>query len=185
MKKKIKSSRGVSILEMLIALLLMSLLSAGGVAATTAVMSDYNHMGEAANAEILASTVIETISNEVRLGHDISVVVPDPTASTGECLALDSAFFGENTELKLEDKCLIAETKDSDGNLVAKKQVLSEDAYSGLHLKDLTFEKVDSGTPAGGIGTAGRTVFMIGFTVYSDHSNELWKGSVSAAPMVE
>lgn len=64
-------------------------------------------------------------------------------------------------------------TKDSDGTVITTKQVLSEDTYSGLHLKDLTFERVDSGTPAGGIGTAGRTVFMIGFTVYSDYSNEL------------
>ncbi len=184
MKKKIKSSRGVSILEMLIALLLLSLLSAGGVTATTAVMSDYNHMGEAANAEILASTVIETISNEIRLGNDISVVVPDPTATTGESLTLDSAFFGENTELKLVDKCLIAETKDSEGNVIATKQVLSEDTYSGLHLKDLKFERVESGTVLGSTEMTGRTAFEIGFTVYSDYSNELWKGSVSVAPMV-
>lgn len=185
MKKKIKSSRGVSILEMLIAVLLLSLLSAGGVTATTAVMSDYNHMGEAANAEILASTVIETISNEIRLGNDISVG-PDPTATTGESLTLDSAFFGENTELKLVDKCLIAETKDSEGNVIATKQVLSEDTYSGLHLKDLKFERVESGTTIlGSTDIAGRTAFEIGFTVYSDYSNELWKDSVSVAPMFE
>lgn len=184
MKKKIKSSRGVSILEMLIALLLLSLLSAGGVTATTAVMSDYNHMGEAANAEILASTVIETISNEIRLGNDISVVLPDPTATTGESLALDSAFFGENTEIKLKDNCLIAETKDSGGTIVTK-QVLSEDTYSGLHLKDLTFKRVEEGTVLGSTEMTGRTAFEIGFTVYSDYSNELWKGSVSVAPMFE
>lgn len=185
MKKKIKSSRGVSILEMLIALLLLSLLSAGGVAATTAVMSDYNHMGEAANAEILASTVIETISNEIRLGNDISVG-PDPTETTGESLALDSAFFGENTEIKLKDNCLIAVTKDNEGNVIATKQVLSEDTYSGLHLKDLTFKRIKEGTLLGGsTEMTGRTAFEIGFTVYSDYSNELWKDSVSVAPMFE
>lgn len=178
MKKKIKSSRGVSIAEMLVAVVLLSLLTAGGVTVTAAVMANYIRMKEAANADILASTVIEALSNEIRLGRDIKLTGTDPAV-----LTLTSAYFGDGAELTLDEDT---------GRLVAKKtgepdqkQILSDSAYSGLHLKDLKFEKeVPSGAPAVG-GTPGRTVYTISFTVCNSSNSELWKNSASAAPMFE
>ena len=172
MKKKLKNKRGVSILEMLIAVLLLSLLTVGGVAATTVVMADYKRMGEVANAEILASTVAEAISNEIRLGRNIVDRAADETV-----LTLDSVFFGEKAELKLDAGRLVAIVN---GDTTNPKQVLSEDTYDGLQLRDLKFEKVPAST-----GTTGKTTYEISFTVYSGISGELWKHSVSAAQMLE
>ena len=164
---------------MLIAVLLLSLLTVGGVTATSVVLADYKRMGEAANAEILASTAAEAISNEIRLGRNIV----DPLSSPGDnFLILDSVFFGEKAELKLDtaDGHLVAEIKDSAGASTTK-QVLSEDTYDGLQLRDLKFEKV----PADPVTGTGKTTYKISFTVYSSISGELWKHSVSAAQMLE
>lgn len=176
MKKKIKSCRGVSIAEMLVAVVLLSLLTAGGVTVTAAVMSNYIRMKEAANADILASTVIEALSNEIRLGQDINLPEVDPSTATSKRLTLTSAYFGEGAELKLNDGRLVAR-EDGESEL---KQVLSDNAYSGLHLEDLTFKKEE-----GSGATTGRTVYKISFTVCNGSNSELWKNSASAAPMLE
>lgn len=182
MRRKLKARRGMTILEMLAALLIMSMVTAGGVAAASAVMSHYNRMTEAANAEILASTVIEAVSNEIRLGK----VDKDNTA--GGTLALEkSTFSGENAEIKLEDGKLAAEytyEDSSGGTTTVTKQVLSRDAYSDIYgargvlkLKELKFEVSGAGDE--------KTVVTFSFTVFSDYSDELWSGEVSASPMFE
>ena len=176
MRRKLKARRGMTILEMLAALLIMSMVTAGGV------MSHYNRMTEAANAEILASTVIEAVSNEIRLGK----VDKDNTA--GGTLALEkSTFSGENAEIKLEDGKLAAEytyEDSSGGTATVTKQVLSRDAYSNIYgargvlkLKELKFEVSGAGDE--------KTVVTFSFTVFSDYSDELWSGEVSASPMFE
>lgn len=197
MRRKLKSRRGVTIVEMLVALILLSLLTAGGVSATTAVMADYNRMQDSANAEILASTAIEAISNEIRLGKNIKVLnedgdeVTDPDV-TGVSLQLEmSVFSGEKATLSLDAAGhLAAVSYDAVGNIIVPaKQMLSESAYSGLHLEKLEFKKVESGSGLpDGTETTGRTVFTISFSVYhdgGDDSEALWKGEVSAAPMIE
>ena len=181
MNKKLKSRRGTSIAEMLVAVIVLALLTAGGITATSAVMASYIRMKEAAHAEILASTVFEALSNEIRLGRDIGVA-SDPAGGDKNCLTLTSAYFGEGAELKLEDGRLVAQ-KAGASDL---KQVLSDSAYNGLHLDELKFEEVPSGAPAGsGSGTPGRTVYAISFTVCNSSNSELWKGSASTAPMLE
>ena len=172
MRRKLKARRGMTILEMLAALLIMSMVTAGGVAAASAVMSHYNRMTEAANAEILASTVIEA----------------DKDNTAGGTLALEkSAFSGENAEIKLEDGKLAAEytyENSSGGTTTVTKQVLSRDAYSDIYgargvlkLKELKFEVSGAGDE--------KTVVTFSFTVFSDYSDELWSGEVSASPMFE
>ena len=167
------------ITRIFIAVLLLSLLTVGGITATSVVLADYKRMGEAANADILASTVTEAISNEIRLGRNISDLLPSPD---NNCLVLDSVLFGEKAKLKLDTATghLVAEIQDSAGT-VTTKQVLSEDTYDGLQLRDLQFTKV-SADPTAGIG---KTTYEISFAVYSSISGELWKHSVSAAQMLK
>lgn len=181
MTKKLKSRCGTSIAEMLVAVIVLALLTAGGITATSAVMASYIRMKEAAHADILASTVFEALSNEIRLGWDIALPTSDPAKTTSESLTLTSACFGEDTALKLENGHLIAQ---KDGE---PKQVLSDSAYNGLHLDDLSFEEVPPGvTPAGsGGGTSVRAVYKISFTVCNGSDSALWKGSASTAPMLE
>ena len=169
--KKLKNACGMTIVEMLIAVMLLALLTAGGVTATTAVMASYTRMSDVSNAEILASTVVESLSNEIRLGRNIQVVNStgaEVTTGTDTFLRLDSAVFGDRTTLQL----------DANGHLVAKTvtgtdpiiPILTDHTYSGLKLKDLSFEK--SGD-----------AFKISFTVYSDHLGDLWNGSVTVSSM--
>lgn len=166
MRKKLKTCRGATIAEMLIAIVLLALLTAGGITATSAVMAGYHRMMEAAHADILASTVIETFSNEVRLGRDF---LPDPD---GKSFQLDSAFFGEDTTLTLAGGRLVAQKSGA-----TDKPLLSDDTYDGLHLAKLTFEKVEP------TGAGGRTVYAIRFDVCNASGGTLWSGEANAAPM--
>ena len=161
--KKLKNSRGMTLVEMLIAVMLLALLTAGGVTATTAVMANYTRMADAANAEILASTVIESLSNEIRLGRNIKVEESVLSSGINDTLILDSAVFGNGTTLKL----------DGDGHLEAVTEVPGADpiqVLSGLKLTDLQFTQ------------SGSTV-TISFTVVSDYSGNLWDGSVTVSSM--
>ena len=164
MRKKLKTCRGTSIAEMMIAVILLALLTAGGITAASAVMASYNRMKEAANADILASTVIETISNEVRLGREISSV-------DGKSLTLDSAFFGEGAELKEESGRLVAQPAAAAGSPAPDpKQLLSESTYNGLHLDGLEFD-VTSG------------VCTVSFSVLNSSDQVLWNDSAAASPL--
>ena len=172
MKKKLKSGKGTTLVEMLVALVLLSLLTAGGVAATSAVMTDYNKMSEAARADLLASTVIEAINNEVRLGRDFTVEASAPSE-----LRLDSAFFGADSCIKLEDGKLVAEITGS----TPVKQLLSDKTYGGLKLAELNFTAVSA---AAGGSTGERPVFNVSFEVKSAYGDAaLWSGSVDVASL--
>ncbi len=171
MIKKLKNRRGTTIVEMLVAVVLLALLTAGGIIATAAVMTSYIHMREVSNAEILASTVIETLSNEIRLGRNIT----DPGTSGSGTLQLDSSFFGEDTSLTLDaDNRLVAQGAGS-----TDKQLLSKSAYHGLHLENLTFS---ARKDASGAADA-RLVYTIGFAVCNGSGRELWNDSSAAVPM--
>lgn len=185
MKKKLKSGKGTTIVEILVALILLSLLTAGGVAATSAVMTDYNHMSEAARADILASTVIEAINNEIRLGRDLTVDASNPSE-----LRLDSAYVGVDSLIRLDGGKLVAvvETAPGPPPTTELKQLLSEKTYGGLRLDNLTFVKVDKGAllPDGSVN-AGKSVFIVSFEVMSEYGGAsaapLWSGSVAVAPL--
>ena len=173
MFKKLKTRRGMTIAEMLVAVALLALLTAGGIVAAAGVMASYRHMKDVANADILASTVIEALSNEVRLGRDIQ----DPgTAPDNGRLELDSAFFGEGTTLTLDTtsgKRLVAQTTDASGT-ITEHQLLSENTYNGLQLDDLGFT-MDS--------ASGRPVYTIAFTVRDDAGTALWSDSAAASSL--
>ena len=174
MRKKLKICRGSSIAEMLVAVALLAILTAGGITAASAVMASFNRTRQAANADILASTVIEAFSNEVRLGRNITA----PASATPSTeLKLDSAFFGEGATIKGQDGHLVAIPKDPSG--ASAKELLSEDTYNGLKLTDPTFAKVEP-TPA---GTGSKTVYTIAFSVLDGSGDVLWTGSADAAPL--
>lgn len=172
MSKKLKTCRGASIAEMLIAVVLLALLTAGGITVAAGVMASYNRMKEAANADILASTVIEAISNEVRLGRKLDSLNEDaPADSVDETLQLDSAFWGEGAKLKLDDSGrLVALFKDASGETT--KPLLSDDTYGSLHLYNLVFAV-----------PADSQVCTFSFAVRNGSDQELWTGSASASPL--
>ena len=191
MARKLKSRRGVSVAEMLIAVLLLSLLTAGGITVAAGVMAVHNHMVSASNAEILASTVAETITNEIRLGKDISVT-PIPAGTDTNSLMLNSVRLGADAVLRLDDGRLVADTQVYESGAATPKtvQLLAETVYGELKLSELTFapiNKDDDVPPPNGVtgtpGTAGRTAYTVTFTVESEQDGKLWHGSVSAAPM--
>lgn len=182
MKKKLKSRRGLTLLEVLVAVILLTLLTAGGVTATSAVMASYNRMSEAAQAEILASTVIEALANEIRLGRNISV------GPGGESITLDSVTFGEGSTFSLNpDGRLVVEVK----GVTGQKQVLSESTYGSLKLTRTTasgataplFAQDPDPAIVALPGVTARTVYRITFTVAGQYSSDLCTRSTSAAPL--
>ena len=186
MKTKLKSRAGVTLIEMLVAVILLALLTAGGAAAANAVLASRNRMIEAANAEILASTAAEALANEIRLGSDFEVVSVGSGTDNG--LKLDSVQFGPDTVLKLDtatDKAyrLVAETA---GTTLDVKQILAEKVYSGLYIDELKFTEVEKKDPTVATGIdATRTGYTVTFKVFNSQGVQLWADEVTSAPMGE
>lgn len=191
MMRKLKNRRGATMVEMLVAIVVLALLTCAGIAAAAAAMANFLHMNDAANADILASTVLETVAAEVRQGQNIALTeaLTDPTATEGNSLTLDSVRWGTGIELKLGTDTgnagrLVAVVPDAAG-ATEEREVLPEKAYAGLRLKDLTWTKVGEGgaNSDAGITNAGREVYTVTFTVCNDRDNELWHSTVTVAPM--
>lgn len=189
MMRKLKNRRGATMVEMLVAVVVLALLTCAGIAAAAAAMANFLHMNDAANADILALTVLETVAAEVRQGQNIALTeaLTDPAATEGNSLTLDSVRWGTGIRLELDaDGRLVA--VDPDTTLPAEeqtRQLLPEKAYTGLTLKGLTWTKVGEmeANSDAGITYAGREVYTVTFTVCNDRDNELWHSTVTVAPM--
>ncbi len=137
MRKKLRSRRGFSLTETLLCVALLALMTAAGTTVASTVLSTRNDMMEVADAQVLASTVLEAVSNEIRYGEYVTL---DTTVSDNK-LTLTSSTFGENTEFAVEA---------SDGHVTVtstamgggSEKLLPDSAYTmGLKVTDLSFAK--------------------------------------------
>lgn len=127
MKRKLRSRRGFTLAETMIVIVILSLMTAAGIAGISNVMASRVTMVRAADADILGSTAFQAIADELRFGQDIKI------AADGKSVELDSVTYGTGATLTL----------DSDGKLIFDSdgsQILGAKAYSsGLKLQNLTF----------------------------------------------
>ena len=94
--RRIRNSKGFTLAETLIVVLIMGILTAAGSAAISAVMATRVGMIQVADAEILGSTSLQSLANELRFGQDITV------DQDGNYVILDSTTYGTDTKFYLE-----------------------------------------------------------------------------------
>ncbi len=144
MKKKLRSSQGMTLTELLVALMIVALI---GVALTTGVNSAVNVYRDSTRlyeAETLCGTILTSLEDEFRFGRNVR----NQTVGGDTKVLFDSQTFGNNVEV------LVDEGKIKIGSF----QLLNDKAYtSGLKVLE---SKIDySGgqvtvTIAVGSGTA-------------------------------
>ena len=87
---------GFTLTETLITVAILAIMTAAGATATGVVLSTKNDMVDTANAQILASTALDALADEVRYGRNVKVDAADNTFIT-----LDSGKFGDGAVIKL------------------------------------------------------------------------------------
>ena len=136
MVKKLKSRAGFTLTELLITLLILTMFSAACLLGMTTAFSVRNNIIKASDADILASTVTQAISGEIRMSSDATV--------ENEVLTYRSANYGANCTMMLDADGRIKVGPDN-----APRDLLSSAAYgyssgsrseSKLHIEDLHFE---------------------------------------------
>lgn len=153
---KLKSRGGFSLAEMLVAMLILTMMSMVACMGISTAMEDRAKAITVADAQAVASTAAQAVSDQVRYGR-ISQVGSD-------YIELTSSTYGSKVQLKLEDGKLVALT--AGGKRYA---LLGEKAYSDLSVDALSFvghesapgvlESVDvSLSVAGGIWSLSWTV---------------------------
>lgn len=148
-KSKLKSKAGLTLTEMLITVILLAFFSSACLLGISTALNTRTAMIKAADSDILSSTVMQYISNEIRLSLN-----GDTTAEPGKFkyeggstyagLTAGSSEIWLNTDGRLMRKI---------GNLVGgvagvqhEYSVFNDSAYSGMKLKNLTFTPEANGS---------------------------------------
>ena len=160
---------GFTLTETLITVAILAIMTAAGATATGVVLSTKNDMVDTANAQILASTALDALADEVRYGRNVSV------AGDHKSITLDSGKFGDNAKFELVKDgmtSMVAETgevrvtvKNASGTGDDEFALLGKATYAGLKIKELSF----SGPDAKGNVTISLTV--------EGRRGELWSDS--------
>lgn len=137
-KAKLKSRAGLSLTEMLVTVLVLMFFSAACLLGITTALKARQAAIKAADADILSSTIMQYISNEMRLSltedRDTSVAGKFTYKGGSSDLGLTTG----SASLFLDDEGRLIKTIAS-----TTRKVLNDSAYNGLKLKDLIFSESD------------------------------------------
>lgn len=158
--RKTRSRSGFTLSETLITLAILAIVTVAGTVASGTVLSTKIDMMQTADAQVLASTALKSVADEVRYGRNISI---DPPAAGGaggggaggaggggsstienNTITLDSMNFGTHATIELDDTD--GRIKVTSGAITAKGDsnaglLLPETAYTSLKVKSLNFKK--------------------------------------------
>lgn len=114
-REKLRARRGMTLSEVLVALLILSLVTVGMASGIGASLRVYRQATEASDAQMLASTLSIALMDELRYARDIQ--------ADG---SFTSDTFGEGVSVGLNDGYVE----------IGNEKLLSEAAYAGLRVKD-------------------------------------------------
>lgn len=139
-KSKLKSRAGLSLTEMLVTVVVLMFFSTACLLGITTALKARQAAIKAADADILSSTVMQYISNEMRLSLD-----PRTEAIAGKTEDNKLVYDGGSTYANLTSG-MSEIWRDDNGHIMRKigsweGEVLNDSAYSGLTLDKLHFEK--------------------------------------------
>lgn len=172
MMKKRRWRSGFTLSETLITLAILAVVTAGGAAVTQSVLGTRMEMLEIADAQILASTVLESLADEVRFGQNIRIEEETPgTGETITTMTLNSTRFGMDVSFS-------ADVTDTDGKVMAKgpsitgnqEKLLTTWAYTSLKVDGLKFERDGDN-------------IKITFKVVNNRKTVLWEDSLTVTPL--
>lgn len=134
LKKKIKSKHGFTLAETLIAVLILLMVSAIVVAGIPAAKNAYEKVVMASNAEVLLSTTISTLRNELGTAQDVEAPDDETITYYNATRGAPSKLFltdGEKKELKFQR---YSSKDDMGAESEATLLISPETATSGLYL---------------------------------------------------
>lgn len=153
MKHKLRSRRGMTLSEVLMAMLILSLVTVGMAAGIGASLRVYRQATEASDAQMLASTLSTALMDELRYARDIQ--------ADG---SFTSDTFGEGVSVDL-----------TDGHVeVGGAKLLSDAAYAKL-----TIKKIGETKPV----SFEDDVFKVAFEIYNSTENAIQKVEFSVSPL--
>ncbi len=102
MRKKLRSKRGLTLMEVLCAIAVMGLLTTAIAFALPATASTYKNLTSGAEASVLCSTLSEAVSQELRFASNIRPLPGASFASEGGPFLYDSQRFGPGVQLTVQ-----------------------------------------------------------------------------------
>lgn len=174
--RKARSKGGFSLAETLVAIAILSILTSAAALGTSQALQMRNRSIALADAQTVASTTAQVMTDQLRYGRI------DPTHSSDDTVVFASGTYGASVCMGLDgDGYLVtrAASVDGSGSLVqgATYALLGEDAYCGLCLTDLEFK----------VNASGETVSSVdvSFSVASAGAtgDSLWNLEFSVAPI--
>lgn len=125
MTHKLCSRRGMTLTEVLVALLILALATIGVTAGVSASLRVYRQVTEASDAQMLVSTLSAALMDELRYARNVNGT-DSPTFT--------SDTFGENAAVKVDENGQVT---------VGGEKLLSSAAYAGLRVEPLTVKYAD------------------------------------------
>lgn len=121
-REKLRSRRGLTLTELLVAMLILSLVTVGVATGISASLRVYRQATETSDAQMLTSTLSTALMDELRYARDVSGT-DDPIFTSGT--------FGENVSVEVLDGLVT----------VGGEKLLGSTAYAGLRARtaDVTY----------------------------------------------
>jgi len=170
MKKKLRSTRGMMLTELIIALAIVSLIGVALTAGINGAVKVYRDATRLYEAETLCGTILTYLEDEFRFGRNIQ--------EAGGAVTFDSQLFGSGVQAFVDDQGKVRIGTGPSGTDKGYK-LLADTAYtSGLKLED-TGCKIEY--TAGTGGTDGEVKITV--AVSSDITGISVEHTVTVAPL--
>ena len=162
MKHKLRSRRGLTLSEVLVALLILSLVTVGVATGVSASLRVYRQATESSDAQMLASTLSTALMDELRYARNIQ--------NDG---SFTSDTFGEGVSVGI-----------ADGRITVgdDEKLLSDAAYAGLQVRNLVkeTETLDLVKP---VKVNNDTVFQVAFEICNSAGTGVQQVEFSVSPL--
>lgn len=127
MRKKLHSSKGMTLTELLVALAIVALIGMSLTVGVSGAAKIYRDSTQLFEAETLCGTILTYLEDEFRFGRNIR----NETVGTETKVIFDSQVFGSDAEVIVEDGKVKIQNKSSDlGSASAKFDLLGDKAYT-------------------------------------------------------
>lgn len=137
MKKKLRSSKGMMLTELLVALAVVSLISMSLAVGVSSAANVYRESTQLFEAETLCGTILTYLEDEFRFGRNIRTETTGEGAETKTKVIFDSQTFGNDVEVVVNEQGKIW-IKNSTGSADPGFALLGDKAYtSGLKVLEL------------------------------------------------